>query len=113
MLSTVSPSESLISIYPLLVSSISIENIASNTVKLANSDVVRKLAIENNVLGTLEDADFLRIRNQRTGLLVPPVTTFLFSCVEDGDGVVLGLRVVRLLVHVLQLRPPATRLKVR
>ena len=84
MLSTVSTSESLISIYPLLVSSISIENIASNTVKLANSDVVRELAIENNVLGTLEDADFLQVpsgsfRNQRTGLLVPPVTTLLFS----------------------------------
>ena len=33
--------------------------------------------------------------------------------VEDGDGVVLGLRVVRLLVHVLQLRPLAARVKVR
>ena len=37
----------------------------------------------------------------------------LAESVADGDGVVLGLRVVRLLVHVLQLRPPAARVKVR
>ena len=37
----------------------------------------------------------------------------LAESVEDGDGVVLGLRVVRLLVHVLQLRPLAARVKVR
>ena len=73
MLSTVSTSESLISIFPLLLSYISIEN---NTVKfsantadrrvafvlpsLANNDVIRELAIEDDVLDTLEDADFLQ-----------------------------------------------------
>ena len=36
----------------------------------------------------------------------------LAASVADGDGVVLGLHLVRLLVHVLQLRPPAARLKV-
>ena len=156
MLSTVSTSESLISIFPLLLSYISIEN---NTVKfsantadrrvafvlpsLANNDVIRELAIEDDVLDTLEDADFLqdwssdstgdhfvilmkdgegKMNNENvirtdecmagdfTSAWTLALCQELAESVADGDGVVLGLHVVRLLVHVLQLRRHVSRL---